>query len=146
MDPRLRRGSMCFLYGSDTATLEATKLLTIWATLFILKSIHRFYFLCPNQEPSLWASCSFSVLSSAFQRSLQAWAHRSRCLPPNRCFMSSRHLNNIMCKTDLHCYLTILQLPHFFLFSKIVPARFQGVVLYTSTSCTHHIYAIIQVY
>lgn len=115
-----------------------------------------------GQLPSFWKVC-ISPAASAPTKSLlswlpvvspcwalysrglfQAWAHRSRCLPPTRHFMSLRHLN--LCQTDLHSYLPNLQLLHSFLFSKTVPARFQGIVLDTLISWTHPIYTTIQFY
>lgn len=115
-----------------------------------------------GQLPSFWKVCispaapapTKSLLSrlpvvspcwGLYSRGLfWAWTHRSTCLPTTRHFMSFRHLN--LCKTGLHSYRPNLQLLHFLLFSKIVPARFQGIILDTSISWTHPIYTTIQFY
>lgn len=142
---RLWASPMCFPHGSDIAILEATRLLTIRATPFILKSINSVlippphptaFFLQPPVSSPSWALHHYGLFL--------AWAHTSRWLI--RCFMALRHLKLIMCKTDLHFSFTNLQLLHFFLFSELAPASSRGVVLDTSVFYTVHIYRIAQFY
>ena len=126
-------------------TKQAMKSLTVGATPFILKRCIRSGCSGSSKNLCLQPPASSPCCTLYPKDLFSVQPHRSRYLYLNHCFKSLRHLNCITgMQSRLAFLLANLWVLHVFLFSEIIPDNSWAVVLDTSTTCTFHIYSIIQ--